>query len=101
MSDVQATRVHDFFAEGAEHLAGAFDITGLVGHEGLHSILFVCPCGCGEIGNLPLNIIVDPSRNASWDWDGDEVAPTLKPSVQRMGGCRWHGFLTKGVWKAC
>jgi hypothetical protein len=31
---------------------------------------------------------------AQWDWDGNMVAPTFKPSVN-CGGC-WHGFITKG-----
>lgn len=58
---------------------------------------FTCPCGCGREGYLPFK----PEPSPSWDWDGDRAAPTLRPSVQQVGGCRWHDWLTAGVWRSC
>lgn len=59
-------------------------------------LTYVCPCGCGSVGTLPL-LPLFPGE-AGWGWDGDRVYPTITPSIQRKYGCRWHGFLTKGVW---
>lgn len=58
---------------------------------------FVCPCGCGQEDYIPL----DPGRSESWEWDGNREKPTLSPSLQRMGGCGWHGFLRAGVFEEC
>ncbi|WP_246176697.1 DUF6527 family protein [Parvibaculum sedimenti] len=58
---------------------------------------FRCPCGCGSEGNLPFR----PEPSPSWNWNGNEASPTLTPSVRWVGGCRWHGWLTDGEWRAC
>lgn len=31
----------------------------------------------------------------TWDWDHNEAAPTLSPSVN-CGDCGWHGFIKEG-----
>lgn len=53
------------------------------------SILFMCPCGCGQIRTVPTK---------RWNWDGNEDSPTLSPSIQVLNECKWHGFLTNGEW---
>lgn len=60
-------------------------------------ILFNCPCGCGNRGQLPLR---DKSgQRPSWLWDGDRERPTLTPSVHCTGfPCGWHGWLQAGEW---
>lgn len=59
---------------------------------------FVCPCGCGGMGTVP----VRPGYGgACWTWDGNKELPTLTPSILRLSDCRWHGFLTKGVFVSC
>jgi hypothetical protein len=55
---------------------------------------FVCPCGCGQVAGVS----VEPGR---WQWDGNRERPTITPSIQIMDGCRWHGFLTNGVFQRC
>lgn len=77
---------------------GAYDIRTIEGEDRPAGMGFICPCGCGRDGWLPFR---PSSHPQSWDWDGNERAPTLKPSVKFNGGCRWHGWLTAGVWKEC
>lgn len=65
-------------------------------------LFFVCPCGCGGVSSVPLRLKDSPEAKAKdrevWDWDGDRDKPTLSPSLQKTEGCRWHGYLKKGVW---
>jgi hypothetical protein len=57
-------------------------------------LCFVCPCGCGNIGHAA----VRPGYGGScWTWNGNREKPTLTPSIQKTSACRWHGFLTDGV----
>lgn len=57
---------------------------------------FACPCGCGACGGLPLT----HWQSNGWAWDGNKELPTCTPSVQMLTPCRWHGYLTKGVWRS-
>jgi hypothetical protein len=53
---------------------------------------FACP-GCGQVTCVDFN---------TWNWDGNEAAPTLTPSIlhnKEKGGCGWHGFLTAGQFR--
>jgi hypothetical protein len=63
-------------------------------------MLFGCP-GCGCVMICAFTVM---DGHPSWTWDGNEKAPTLTPSIihtPSKGGCGWHGFLTKGEFKAC
>lgn len=83
---------------------GAFEFS-----ENGRSILFNCPCGCGD----PCVLIVVPMAtwkpgSNTWGWNADREAPRLHPSIRRMSGCRFHGFLgcesaglKPGEWSAC
>ncbi|EDX80485.1 hypothetical protein BBAL3_1642 [Brevundimonas sp. BAL3] len=62
---------------------------------------FICPCGCGRQGYLPIRRAGEVEIGPSWDWDGNQEAPTLTPSVLQVGGCQWHGYLTNGEWRPC
>lgn len=53
---------------------------------------FVCPCGCRDVVLVPIR----QGAGNSWDWNENMDAPTLKPSIFRTVGCRWHGYLTDG-----
>lgn len=68
---------------------------------GIH---FDCPCGCDE----PLAIIftnpidgkgpIDNNGRHTWERVGDDFdVLTLAPSIRRIGGCQWHGWLTAGA----
>ena len=58
-------------------------------------IYFRCPCGCGDIFGVPVQ---GPKR---WDFNGNMDAPTLTPSLLRLDGCGWHGYLTDGYFRQC
>jgi len=54
------------------------------------------PCGSILVGNGE-----KPADSPSWRWDGNIQSPTLTPSINCVGGCGWHGFLTAGEWQPC
>lgn len=56
-------------------------------------IIYACPRG--QWCAVPIHPNALPS-GASWRWDGNEETPTLTPSINCVGGCRWHGFITAG-----
>lgn len=66
-----------------------------------YGLYFMCPCGCGQPGYLPL---IPPGRTKSgdhtWHWDGNKSTPTLEPSIRRTHGCKFHGYLRQGVWSS-
>jgi uncharacterized protein DUF6527 len=65
-----------------------------------------CPCGTPDCwlavyfknpldGRPPPDVI---EKYPLWNRTGDTFETlTLRPSLQRRGGCDWHGFLTDGV----
>jgi hypothetical protein len=61
------------------------------------ALIYVCPCGCGKTGAVP--VTTGQKRDKAWLWDGDFEKPTLTPTILRVNGCRWHGYLTAGFWK--
>jgi len=58
-------------------------------------LTFCCPCGCGDVGGIGLP---GNKHGPEWTWNGDKEKPTCTPSVRFIGGCKWHGFLTNGIW---
>lgn len=94
MSDVKAVRVDhwkDLVAPGSF----MFD-------EGMRSLIYVCPCGCGSEGALTLRPVREGSDpHPSWEWNGNPDLPSLTPSILRTLGCKWHGYLTDGVFRPC
>jgi hypothetical protein len=76
------------------HEAGAF--MWVVDDEG-RRIIYTCPLGAGKRAcAVPIHPNVLPN-GASWQWDGNEEAPTLSPSINCVGGCGWHGWIQNGV----
>lgn len=78
--------------------AGDFEFysAGKVANAGL---IFRCPCGCGRLSGLNFKPLPSPS----WQWDGNEDAPTLTPSVHSLeedGSTHWHGYLRAGIWES-
>lgn len=59
---------------------------------------FVCPCGCESV----LGIQFTSDRGGPcWTWNGSREKPTCTPSILHLNGCKWHGYLTDGVFKEC
>ncbi len=64
---------------------------------------FDCPCGCALWVYVGLSNPIDGGKpyaspgQAVWQRTGVEFdSLTLTPSILRVGGCGWHGFVTKG-----
>lgn len=95
-----AIAADSLFVDGEPGPPGAFKFWSYAEGEAPAGLNFVCPCGCkavlgvrftnrsGEIG-------------ATWSWNGDREKPTVTPSILHMAGCRWHGYLTDGVFQEC
>lgn len=74
--------------------------------QGDKSLLFGCPCGCGDLRAIDL---APYDQQPRWKWDGNRDAPTCTPSVliHQMNdageaiGEHWHGFLTAGEFRSC
>lgn len=65
-----------------------------------HSLIFLCPCGCGDEVHIPTKAMAGTDR--SWSLVIDESSrPTLSPSLQRTVGCRSHFFVTSGKVRWC
>lgn len=62
---------------------------------------FCCPCGkCSQASYLPFRD-TELSTEPSWEFDGNMEKPTLKPSILRTSECKWHGYLTDGIFVEC
>lgn len=96
-AEVKAVRVHkwDDLKE-----PGNFMFTAAQSIDGHAGMIICCPCGCRGLGATAFR---NNTKTAApkWDWDGNEESPTLTPSIQRTSECRWHGYLTAGVFKPC
>jgi Family of unknown function (DUF6527) len=66
------------------------------------SLVFMCPCGCGMVSSIRVSAPpVGTEPGPVWSWNGDKDKPTTTPSILRLDGCKWHGFLTDGVFRSC
>ena len=61
----------------------------------------MCPCGCATIGAVTFDTGSLEQKSPKWKWNGNKEKPTVTPSIRRIGGCGWHGYLTNGVFKSC
>lgn len=69
-------------------------------------IRFDCPCGRCDPERNGVFVHVDPPLDGKpfdtrgipqWKRTGDDFATmTLEPSILRVGGCGWHGFVRNG-----
>lgn len=68
-------------------------------------VTFDCPCGCGDKIGVPFENPVDggpPEHPRGWQRTGDTIETlTLTPSIQRIGDCAWHGWITNGEARTC
>lgn len=93
MEPVRAQKVDDIWADNLPAGSFAFADDGV---EPYNSIEYICPCGCGELMTLPIS--TGEKKERYWQWDGNRETPTLSPSIRRLDGCKFHGFLQNGIW---
>ena len=97
---MRAQVVDDIHELREQRIAGSIEYTVTRFGGPVAGIAFVCPCGCGTEGYLPVGGHGRPGP--SWEWDGNRYAPTLSPSIFNSGmPCQWHGWLRAGVWVSC
>ncbi len=103
MSDVIGKRVEGFSGTKEKYtdapVPGAFWWLG----DPPRRLHFVCPCGCGDIGGIAVakDLADRDGNHPIWTWNGDEDKPTTTPSILFTAGCKWHGYLTDGVFRSC
>jgi hypothetical protein len=75
--------------------------------EGI-GIMFDCPCGKPEdVVYVDIDPPLDggpPLRDSAhiWQRKGDTFETlTLTPSIRKLDGCQWHGWVTNGEVKSC
>ena len=68
-------------------------------------VAFECPCGCDSRCYIPFANPLDGGPQVDkkgWQRTGNTLETlTLSPSIQRVGGCKWHGFLRGGRLLKC
>ncbi len=67
---------------------------------GTGGISMNCPCGCGRPLYVSFKNALDgsPAYERGWKREGTTFETlTLHPSIRRMDGCKWHGYITAGV----
>lgn len=95
-----------FVSHGGEGVTNTATGEAVPLREGV-AISFDCPCGkCGERVLLcfenPLDGGYKLEKQNAWKRKGETFeVMTLTPSIQRIGGCCWHGYLTDGELKEC
>lgn len=62
----------------------------------INRLNFACPNTGLPCGAILIGLKEKPSAKPSWRWDGNLDRPTLKPSINCVGGCGWHGFVIEG-----
>jgi hypothetical protein len=65
-------------------------------------LLLACP-GCGHVGGMHFGPAEKPKTGPSWAITGNvsEIETvTLSPSINCIGCCGWHGYLTRGVFNS-
>ena len=77
--------------EEHEQLLNKGDALIVIGRNKNLQLIIVCP-GCGKVSASAGNHI--------YDQDTQTYTPSIVHS-KNLGGCGWHGWLTKGDFKEC
>jgi hypothetical protein len=62
-------------------------------------LLLACP-GCGWVSGMRVGN-PKPEKSPSWLLTGELPNITMRPSINCIGCCGWHGHLTNGVYRHC
>jgi hypothetical protein len=94
-----------FYSHGGEGITGK-DGKPVPRRDGM-GIIFDCPCGkCDEDHQLavPFSNPIDggPAIERGWKRTGETFETlTLEPSILRLSGCGWHGWIRNGEVITC
>lgn len=89
-----------WIGHGGEGVAGP-DGRPVPRREGT-GIVFDCPCGCASPVYVPFENPLDgkgpiQGERNGWRRTGDTFDTlSIAPSIQRVGGCEWHGWVRSG-----
>lgn len=80
------------------------DTSGRVGH-----VIFDCPCGDSDENHrccIPFTPALDGAPylagGTAWSRTGETLVDlTLSPSILRVEGCKWHGWIRNGEVIGC
>lgn len=61
------------------------------------ALVFKCPCGCGD--DIWLNLL--KGHTQQWRYRVKHNKVTIRPSINRVVGCRSHFIITKGEIEWC
>lgn len=64
------------------------------------NLILNCP-GCGAPGSMAIRPTTPGESHPSWEMTGFPEAITLKPSINCVDCCGWHGWLTNGIYSKC
>jgi hypothetical protein len=95
---IKATQVNSF-EELHTNIPGQYYLP-INSDKEIKAIIMNCP-GCGKTGGMTVykpNTPKPPSP--SWEMNGEGENITLKPSINCVGCCGWHGYLTNGEYKS-
>jgi len=101
-SGVKAWRLTDWPDDGYSEPGGIMPSSDGHGAYG-GSLLLACP-GCGQVSSMR---VADPKPAQSPSWAitagsiNEPETLTLTPSINCVGCCGWHGWLTGGVFNSC
>ena len=90
---VKATNIEEYFPEAP--------LGACIWYPKLNKLSFACP-GCGLFGGVRIGH-PKPKQTPSWDITKgspeDVTTLTIRPSINCVGCCGWHGFLNQGVFE--
>lgn len=81
-------------------LPGAFKFFVLWEVHGVAGMNYLCPCGCGTVGEIRFTLAGQTPRASTYLWDGNREKPTIAPAIRHIvaGQVCWEGVLQAGVW---
>ena len=86
----------------SRHIPGAFAFFVSANWPGISGLNYVCPCGCGTIGEIHFTMEVQSPRSPTYMWDGNKDQPTIGAAMIEhivAGVLHWRGVLSQGEWK--
>ena len=70
------------------------------GDQSILGMRYLCPCGCGTVGEIRFPRSGEAPRSPTYIWDGNRDYPTVEPAFAHVvaGQIHWSGILPCGDW---